>query len=108
MLDFEKLMEKGLINNVLCYDDDAQPKEFTWHLYCVMCTVMVKIFHDELINIYIESDIDDTTNTRYVKCEIQDGLTKLFSIDKDAVIYPPKTRIVLGVGKNGNVILGCC
>jgi hypothetical protein len=119
LIDIDLAMGRACDNNCLCYNENAPDGELSYRLLDTMLANLLKpisntgesLEGDELQYIYCEPSVRFPVGWErwgYHNCEIRfvDDLTIKY-LQLDGYLAAFKKNIVLGVGKQGKVILGC-
>jgi len=116
----EKAVKEGIDRNIICFDGEAKVGEFTYKLFEIMTVCMLKnkcFEHDELkyvvspvLPIDYEEKFHQATGYFY-DIEIfhgHDFTDFLLNVEGEhrTSLAPQDIKLVIGIGKNGNVILG--
>ena len=70
----KKVIDAGIYRNILCYDADAKPGQFTKRLLSIMSTVMKRNGHGNLENVFVFGDheteqLESRFDTTYLNFE---------------------------------------
>lgn len=102
-------LEEGLNNNLMCFDADAADGVVTSRLLALMKTVFRREYEDSLV-LFIANDILPAEKVKVQKTEKMKVST--FDLQKHlewlgGTGYKKKQAVIIGIGKKGQVILGC-